>query len=139
MAESSLPPQTSNILLAGSTPLAVSCATLKGLHPHSRAPRAGEFPWISFTRASLLTRQGTAVCPNGQPSTDQSRSEVGANQPCAIVVRSLSNDKIGLISLIGHGCWTPSWFAKKVHKHVKPDVAIDWNFYFEAWFCDSLK
>ena len=139
MAESSLPPQTSNILLVGSTPLAVSCATLKGSHPHSRAPRAGEFPWISSTRASLFTRQGTAVHPNGQPSTDQSRSKVGADQPCYRGEVAQQLYKIALISLIGHSCWTPSWFAKTVHQHVKPDVAIDWNFYFEAWFCDSLK
>ena len=33
-------------------------------------------------RASLLTRQGTAVYPKGQPSFDQSRSKVGADHPC---------------------------------------------------------
>ena len=32
----------------------------------------------SYVYASLLTRQGTAVYPKGQPNTDQSRSKVGA-------------------------------------------------------------
>ena len=36
----------------------------------------------SYVYASLLTRQGTAVYPKGQPNTDQSRSKVGADHPC---------------------------------------------------------
>ena len=36
----------------------------------------------SYT-ASLLTRQGPAVYPEGQWSTDQSRSEVAAEHPCS--------------------------------------------------------
>ena len=45
----------------------------------------------------------------------------------AIVMRSLSNSSIlksscgrVRLSLSGHSCWTPSCFAKKVPKHVKP-------------------